>query len=371
MKNKSAIVIGAGIVGLATARALAVRGCQVKVFERHPKAQGASVRNFGMLWPIGQPSGKLYERALRSRSIWKEMINMAKIWHGEVGSLHLAYRQEELHVIEEFKEKFGQYQMLSCQEVKSKTEAFVEKGLMAALWSNEEMIIDPREAIAKIPDALCQKYGVDFHWHKTVTDISYPRVKIDQDWNEADLIFVCSGPDFETLYPTLFQHTNITKCKLQMMRLATQPKGWRIGPALCGGLTLVHYNSFKSMDSHAALVDYYEKNYPEYLKWGLNVMVSQNGAGELTIGDSHEYGLAHSPFNLKFIDDMILKYLATFAHFKDWTISEHWNGIYPKMKDGSTELVLKPENGVTIINGLGGAGMTLSFGLAEEIIASL
>jgi hypothetical protein len=49
-------------------------------------------------------------------------------------------------------------------------------------------------------------------------------------------------------------------------------------------------------------------------------------------------------------------------------ISETWNGIYAKMTHGETEFIHKPQAGVTIVNGMGGAGMTLSFGLAEEII---
>ena len=72
MDEKSAIVVGAGIVGLATARALAAKGFKVKVFDRSQKAIGASIRNFGMIWPIGQPDGP-YATALRSRNIWKEI----------------------------------------------------------------------------------------------------------------------------------------------------------------------------------------------------------------------------------------------------------------------------------------------------------
>ncbi len=99
---KNAIIIGAGIVGLATARALAVRGCKVTVFERSQQAVGASVRNFGMVWPIGQPTGEMYETALRSRAIWKKSCTEAGIWHNENGSLHLAYHDDEWAVLEEF-----------------------------------------------------------------------------------------------------------------------------------------------------------------------------------------------------------------------------------------------------------------------------
>ena len=99
MSNKSAIIIGAGIVGLATARALAIRGYKVTIFERNERAVGASIRNFGMVWPIGQATGPLFERAMLSRSIWKQICSEAKIWHDEVGSLHMAYEDDELQVI--------------------------------------------------------------------------------------------------------------------------------------------------------------------------------------------------------------------------------------------------------------------------------
>lgn len=101
MESRRAIVIGAGIVGLATARALAEKGYQVTVFERNEKAIGASIRNFGMVWLIGQTDGKLFERGLRSKVIWKQVCQQAGLWLEETGSLHLAYHQQEWQVMNE------------------------------------------------------------------------------------------------------------------------------------------------------------------------------------------------------------------------------------------------------------------------------
>ena len=95
-------VIGAGIIGLAHAYHLASRGRRVVVFERHRQAQGASVRNFGMLWPIGQPAGPLRDLALRSREIWLDVLARSGIWYERSGSLHLAYRDDEADVLREF-----------------------------------------------------------------------------------------------------------------------------------------------------------------------------------------------------------------------------------------------------------------------------
>jgi len=374
--SRSAIVIGAGIVGLATARALALRGFSVKVFERGEKAVGASIRNFGMIWPIGQAAGKMYNRAVRSREIWKELSLGADFWSEPAGSLHVAYHPDEWLVLEELAEIFHKegrpVQLLDKTAVTHASAAVVPDGLLGGLYSRDELIVDPREAIAALPGWLSSQYKVEFCWGKCVSYISDQTVYIgNEEEYPADLIFICNGADFETLYPEIFSKKPVTKCKLQMMRLAAQPADWRIGPALCGGLSLIHYNSFKAAASLPPLKQRYMEEMAPYLEWGIHVMMSQNGRGELTVGDSHEYGLTHDPFDKEFINRMILDYLRTFVRVKDWSVIQTWNGIYTKLTDGESDLFFSPEPYVYVINGVGGAGMTLSFGLAEELVEGL
>ncbi|QEC67119.1 TIGR03364 family FAD-dependent oxidoreductase [Panacibacter ginsenosidivorans] len=374
MAKKNAIVIGAGIVGLAMARSLAENGFAVTVFERNEKAVGASVRNFGMVWPIGQPVGKLYERALRSKAIWKKVCTEAGLWHNEVGSLHLAYNDLEWKVLQEIAEAEKAHRpiaAITANQALQKSEAVNPFELKGALWNEDEMIVESRVAIEKLPAYITEKYGIVFYFNTAINEINYPSVKSGKQTWQADLIYVCSGPDLETLYPEVFAANYFTKSKLQMMRLIMQPGGWRIGPSLCGGLSLIHYKGFQSAASLPALKEYYETTMPDYIKWGIHVMVSQNAEGELTIGDSHEYGLVFDPFDKVFINKLIIDYMQKFAVFKDWSIIQSWHGIYPKRTNGEVEFIHSPENGVTIVNGLGGNGMTLSFGLAEEVVTAI
>ena len=67
-------VVGAGIIGLAHAYHLARQGRRVVVFEKNRRAIGASSRNFGMLWPVGQPDGVRRKTALRSLEIWRVLL---------------------------------------------------------------------------------------------------------------------------------------------------------------------------------------------------------------------------------------------------------------------------------------------------------
>lgn len=368
------IIVGAGIVGLAHALAVAKRGLKVVVFERNPDAVGASIRNFGMIWPIGQPMGTLHDRALKSREIWLEVGAKAGIHLDSCGSLHLAYRQDELDVIQEFIATTGQENQaiafLTPQQVADKTPAVITDGLLGALWSDTEIIVDPREAIGKIPGLLSAEYNVDFKFGTVVTEISSPHLIAGGEKWQADRIFVCSGADFETLYPDIYANSGMTKVKLQMMRTAPQPENWRARAALCGGLTLTHYASFARCPSLAALKTRIETETPHFPQWGIHVMMSQNAAGELIIGDSHEYGLNPQPFDRVQINQYILDYLKNFIQAPSLEIAETWHGVYAKLP-GKTEFISQPETGVTIVNALSGAGMTLSFGLAAEVVEKM
>ena len=373
MSKKKAIVIGAGIVGLAAARALALKGYKVEVFEKTSKATGASIRNFGMVWPIGQPQGSLYERAVRSRDIWREICTEAKIWHAQKGSLHLAYERDEMEVLSEFVANNRAYRectLLNAAETLERSPAVNPDGLLGSFFSGDELIVNAREAIAAIPAFFKAKYDVDFHFDTPVNEVRYPDIRCGGKIHSADKIFICSGPEFESLYPELYIASGLTRCKLQMMRTIQQRGNFEIGPSLCGGLTLLHYGAFKDCISLATLKQRVHEQYPEYVANGIHVMISQNGSNEVIIGDSHEYGLAPDPFNRKEINDLIISYLERFAVLPDLTIDQSWIGIYAKMHD-RTELVLEPEEGVTLVNGLGGAGMTLSFGLLEEIATNM
>ena len=353
---KQVAVVGAGILGLAQAYAYARRGNRVRVYERSPKAAGASVRNFGMLWPIGQPSGLLCDLAMRSREIWLEVLKEAKLPYLPTGSLHLAYRGDEEAVCREFAELEPQRGRWICAaEVLEKSSSVVPEKLRGALFSENEIVVDPRLVLATLPAMLEEKYGVEFHFSTAVTNVAAL---------DADLVFVCSGDDFETLYPEIFSSSGVTRCKLQMMRTAPQPSGWSMGPSLAAGLTLRFYKSFQVCSTLPALAGRIAAEMPDYEKWGIHVMASETADGAVTIGDSHEYGLAVDIFDKDEIDRLILDYLRGFARFPNMQIAERWHGVYARHFDRPF-FYEQPEPGVFIVTASAGKGMTVSFGLAE------
>lgn len=135
---------------------------------------------------------------------------------------------------------------------------------------------------------------------------------------------------------------------------------------LAAGLTLSHYKSFDKCPTLPALKARFARELPEYGRYGIHVLVSQNGQGEIVIGDSHIYGDSVEPFDDPYIDTLILDYLHTFLRVPQLRIASRWHGVYAK-HPAQPYLILQPAPGVTAVTGVGGVGMTLSFGLAEHV----
>ncbi len=368
-------VIGAGIVGLAHALAAARRGKRVVLLERSDHATGASIRNFGLVWPIGQPAGPRHDRALRSREIWSDVSADTGIYLAATGSLHLAYHDDEWALLNEFAgatmgDNHGRA-LLSPTETLLRSTVVNPTGLRGSLWSPTEATVDPRQAIRTLPEWLRDRHGVTLQFGTTVHAINLPRIDTSVGPVFAEQAIICSGADFETLFPASFAAAPLTRCKLQMLRTVDQPAGWSLGPALCAGLTLTHYESFRHCAGLAALKTRMQSEFPFHVAHGVHVLLSETSRGALTIGDSHHYGLTPEPFDREDINAAILGYLRSFAVAPTLEIAERWHGVYPKLTDGGSEFIASPAPGVTIVNGLGGAGMTLSFGLAEEVIGRL
>jgi D-hydroxyproline dehydrogenase subunit beta len=369
-KSCDVAVVGAGILGLAHAYHAARRGQRVVVCERHPRAQGASIRNFGMIWPIGQPLGDRFRLACRSRDLWHEVLAEAGLWHERSGSLHLAYHDDEAALLDEFVHREGaerSCRLMSADEIVRRSPGIRRDGLRIGVFSPGETNVDPREVVAQLPGWLTNRFGVEFRWGCPVVHCESGRLTTHQGDLAARHIFVCTGDDFQTLLPDRYAAAGLYRCKLQMMRTTPVAAGL-IGPMLAAGLTLLHYPAFAACRSLGEVRRRFERTAAELLRFGIHVMVSRTGAGELTLGDSHEYRDEIDIFDKPHVDELILDYLRGYLDVPKLTIASRWHGTYGKHP---TEpwLVDDPLPNVTAVTGIGGNGMTLSFGLAERVVA--
>jgi len=290
--------------------------------------------------------------ALRSRSEWIEILKDARLPYWPDGSLHVVYRDDEAAVAREFADlapALGyQCAWLSAEQVLARSQAVRPGGLLGGLWSPTEITVDPRVTLAALPAYLHDRFGVDLRFGCAVRKIDLPLVEAGTERWMVDQVIVCSGADFESLYPETYAGAGLTRVKLQMLRTAAQPEGWRMGPALAAGLTLRFYPSFQVCSTLPALRQRILAETPEYERWGIHGLVSRTAAGELTLGDSHEYGLAVDIFNREEVDQLMLGYIRGFLRAPAWEIAQRWYGVYAKHPE-KPYLSLSPESGVRIV----------------------
>jgi len=262
-------------------------------------------------------------------------------------------------------------QLLSAAEITAKTPAANPASLLGGLFSSTELCVDPRAAVRQIPTWLAQRFGVQLAYQTSINSVAVEpngAVAVHAATGATalfDRVVICSGIDLQTLFPDLFARCALKLCKLQMLKTSPPTASWRLGPHLASGLTLRHYRNFEICPSITPLKQRVAAETPELDRYGIHVMASQNEAGEVILGDSHEYNGDIEPFDKRLIDDLILRELHKVVQLPDWTIAQRWHGVYAKNPQAPV-FEAEPQPNVHICTGAGGSGMTMSFGLAER-----
>lgn len=233
--------------------------------------------------------------------------------------------------------------------------------------SRDECIVDPRKAIFQIAHWLDEQPNCTIHYNSCITMIQENACYTFDKKYEADKIFICTGRDIDLLFPEYLKNKGVL-CELQMMRTGIQPNHFRLGPSICGGLTLLHYGAFNKIDALKDLKSKIESEHKPYLDHGIHVMASQNQAGEITIGDSHQYATSFDPFIDDSINQLILEYLNSLCSLPSGKIESYWKGVYYKSTLPEPFLIESVTPYCTVINCFGGAGMTLAFGIIQDKI---
>jgi D-hydroxyproline dehydrogenase subunit beta len=370
-KSFDVAIVGGGIAGLSFANAAAKSGHSVIIFEKDSQAFGASTRNFGLIWPIGQPAGPRFELAVKSRELWLQLSREAGFWINQNGSLFVASAEDEMQVLNEYHNQFGmKTKILSPSEVSVVSGQIHTEMIEGALFSPGEMTVNPPDAIRAITNYLKSLKNVTMKTGEMVLEAGNGIIRTSTGSWKADRIIICSGSVTHALYSDVLKQSGMTACKLQMMKFKSLENAFTIGPTICGGLTLQHYESFKDCPSIDQLKKRIRTDLPEYVKYGVHVLVAQNNHGEFIIGDSHEYGDETDPFDNAEINNLIISYLEKYFPVHKLTLTKSWHGIYLK-NPVHTEFVHQADPNTFLITGFGGGGMTLAPAFALQFLSSL
>jgi FAD dependent oxidoreductase TIGR03364 len=362
-------VVGAGIIGLSCARAAAQKGLRVIVIDRDAQANGASVRNFGLVVVSGQQRGAAWNRARRSCAIWRQVAGEAGIPILQRGLWLTTRRREALPILEAFlKTEMGEgCEILSPAAARARCSEFAAENLQAVLVSPHSLRVESREAIPKIAAWLERRFGVQFLRQATVLSVEPPRLETSRGVVHAGAVAVCPGDDLSGLYAPRIANYSVTRCKLQMLRLASP--GFRLPGALMSDLGLLRYAGYSALPEAAPLRTRLEAEQLEQLKHGIHLIVVQSADGTLVVGDSHQYAATPDPFADERVDQLILEEFAAATGRRAPAVLERWTGTYASAADAM--FIDAPAPDVRLVMVTSGSGASTGFALGEEVIADL
>ena len=258
--------------------------------------------------------------------------------------------------------------LLTPREARRRFPELAAPDLAGVLESTVELRVESREAIPRLAAWLAEAHGVRFIGETAVTAIEMPHLYTSRGVIRADRVAVCPGDDFNGLYADRLRNYPLTRCKLQMLRLADP--GFRLPGAMMSDLGLGRYLGYADLDAAIPLKARLAGEQGDHLKHGIHLIVVQSGDGSLVVGDSHHYAATPDPFSQDEVDALILAEFSAALGIEPSPIVERWIGTYASATDRPL-LIDMPEASVRVAIVTCGAGASTGFAIGEELIASL
>src|SRR5262245_13469335 len=152
MEHIDVAIIGAGVTGLASARAIAARGRSVCVLERHPRpGQDTSTHNSGVIHAgIYYPAGTLKARlCVEGRRLLYDFCARFGVPHSKCGKLIVAHDETQIHELEALLAKGLANGVEGLRLVDRAFMTAREPAISgtAAIWSPETGIVNAEELV--------------------------------------------------------------------------------------------------------------------------------------------------------------------------------------------------------------------------------
>lgn len=376
--NFDIIIVGAGILGTFSAYHALQQKKKVLLIESGHAPMGSTVRNFGQVVPSGLSLNGWRQLGIRSLEIYKNVAATANIDIQTNGSSYIASDDAEselLHELHELDRDSGYNSELFSQSRCLDQIPFLSKNYAkTGLFYKDEISIDSTIFLSQFLDSLKRHENFTLlTGRKVVTTEAVKgqtkaRLSDGVEFFSKDIL-ICCGYHLNTLLSNHLILPSINISKLQMLSTKPVEKNIIKGNILTG-LTIRRYESFRSCKSYSSLKT--PPQLQELTNAGIHLLFKQASNGEIIIGDSHHYFDSAESDSLDYgVNQDINKMILSEAHriFPElpMPIGKTWNGYYSQE---STQGVLAKtiENGIHIVTGIGGKGMTSGPALMEKVI---
>lgn len=363
------------------------RGHEVVQIEREAEARGASLRNFGQIWVSGRAGGEELDTALRARELWEGIgARVPELGFRAIGSLTPVRNDLELAVAEAAVARPDAaargYKLVTADEARAINPA-LRGEFVSALHCERDAAVEPRTAQLALRKALLASGRYTFLPGREVREVIDTRkdaskngrsaVRDDHgDVHSGDAVVLCTGAWLGGLVREIAGDIPVRRVRLQMAQ--TDPLGEPLTTSVADADSFRYYPAYASEALDALNAG--QAQQPAAAAHKMQLLMVQRRDGGLTIGDTHEY---EHPFAFDTVEDPyehLTQVIEGFLGRPLPKIRRRWAGVYAQCTDtppGSaggtpTRVVHRQQvrDGVWLVTGPGGRGMTCSPAIAEK-----